>query len=133
MTMTAPAAAVPLRPTAIGVRRAPWRSPTDQPSWARPALLLVTAVSTAIYAWGLRNHQLHNFYLPAVKSMSESWRAFLYGGYDPANSITLDKLPGAFQVQALSARIFGFSSWSVLAPQVLESALTILVLKLRQA
>jgi hypothetical protein len=40
--------------------------------------------------------------------MSESWKAFFYGGYDPPASITLDKLPGAFQVQALSARTFGF-------------------------
>jgi 4-amino-4-deoxy-L-arabinose transferase-like glycosyltransferase len=60
--------------------------------------------------------------------MSESWRAFLYGGYDSAASITLDKLPGAFQVEALSARVFGFSTWSVLLPQVVETVIAVLVL-----
>jgi 4-amino-4-deoxy-L-arabinose transferase-like glycosyltransferase len=82
----------------------------------------------ALYAYGVRNGQLHGYYAPAVKSMSESWRAFVYGGYDPAASITIDKLPGAFQVEALSARIFGFNTWSVLLPQVVETALAVLVL-----
>lgn len=60
--------------------------------------------------------------------MSVSWTAFLYGGYDPAASITLDKLPGAFMVQALSVRIFGLHTWSVILPQVIASVVTVLVL-----
>ena len=128
MTMVAAAPAAPLSSAARRVRRLPWRSPEDQPRWARPALLALTAACGVVYALGLRNQQVHNYYLPAVKSMSESWRAFFYGAFDPAASITLDKLPGAFQVQALSARVFGFSNWSVLAPQVIESVLTVLVM-----
>src|SRR5262249_43860244 len=118
--MTAPAA-TNASPVQRVRRRPPWLSPTDQPRWARPALLALAAVAGVLYAWGIRNDQLHVYYAPAVKSMSESWRAFLYGGYDPAASITLDKLPGAFQVEALSARIFGFNTWSVLMPQVIET------------
>jgi 4-amino-4-deoxy-L-arabinose transferase-like glycosyltransferase len=111
-------------------RRLPWLSPANQPRWARPLLIAIAAVAGALYAWGLRNGQLHGYYAPAVKSMSESWRAFFYGGYDPAASITLDKLPGAFQIQALSVRIFGFHTWSVLLPQVIETVLAVLVLYL---
>jgi len=96
--------------------------------WARVAPLLLALTAGLVYAWGVRNGQLHNYYSPAVKSMTESWKAFLWGGYDPAASITLDKLPGAFQVEALSARIFGYSSWSLLLPQVVESVLAVLVL-----
>jgi 4-amino-4-deoxy-L-arabinose transferase-like glycosyltransferase len=40
----------------------------------------------------------------------------------------LDKLPGAFMVQALSARILGFHTWSVILPQVIASVVTVLVL-----
>jgi 4-amino-4-deoxy-L-arabinose transferase-like glycosyltransferase len=109
-------------------RRPPWLSPADQPRWARPALLVLAVTAGVLYAWGIRNGQLHGYYAPSVKSMSESWRAFFYGGYDPAASITLDKLPGAFQVEALSARVFGFNTWSVLLPQVIESMVSILVL-----
>jgi 4-amino-4-deoxy-L-arabinose transferase-like glycosyltransferase len=106
----------------------PWRSPQDQPGWARPVLLALAVASAALYGWRLNGNGLHPYYAPAVKSMSVSWKAFFYGGYDPAASITLDKLPGAFMVQALSARIFGFHTWSVILPQVIASVVTVLVL-----
>jgi 4-amino-4-deoxy-L-arabinose transferase-like glycosyltransferase len=112
----------------IPVRRWPWRSPEDQPRWARPALLLLAVAAACVYAWGLNGDQLHGFYAPAVKSMTESWKAFFYGGYDPQASITLDKIPGAFMVQALSARIFGWHVWAVILPQVIEAVGTVLVL-----
>lgn len=94
----------------------------------RWVMAAIAAAAGVLYAWRLGANGLHPYYAPAVKSMSVSWKAFLYGGYDPAASITLDKLPGAFMVQALSARIFGFHTWSVLLPQVLASVLTVLVL-----
>lgn len=119
----------PTEPAGTGsVRFAVWRSPAGQPGWARPALLMVAAAATVVYGWGIHRMQLQMYYGPAVKSMAGSWRGFLYGGYDPAVSVTLDKVPGAFWSQALSARVFGFGSWSVLLPQVLASVATILVL-----
>ncbi len=36
------------------------------------------------------------------------------------NSITVDKPPGALWIMALSVRIFGLNSWSILVPQALE-------------
>jgi 4-amino-4-deoxy-L-arabinose transferase-like glycosyltransferase len=90
--------------------------------------LALAAVAGVVYAAGTRDGFVHGYYAPAVKSMSESWRAFLFGAYDPAASITIDKLPGAFMVQALSARIFGFSTWSILLPQVVETVAAVLVL-----
>jgi len=90
--------------------------------------LALAVLAGAIYAAGIRDGLVHGYYAPAVKSMSESWRAFFYAGYDPAASITLDKLPGAFMVEALSARVFGFSTWSILLPQVVETVVAILVL-----
>ncbi len=60
--------------------------------------------------------------------MSMSWRDFFFGAFDPAGTISLDKLPGAFWVQALSVRIFGLHTWSIVLPQVIEGVLSILVL-----
>ena len=60
--------------------------------------------------------------------MSESWKAFFYGAFDPAATITIDKLAGAFVPQALSARIFGFHPWSLALPQVIEGVVTVLVM-----
>ena len=105
-----------------------WRSPPDQPPWARPALLAVAALASFSYFWGIGNATLETFYGGAVRSMSESWRNFFFGAFDPWGTVTLDKLPGAFWVQALSVRAFGFHVWSVVLPQALEGTLTVLVL-----
>ena len=42
-----------------------------------------------------------------------------FGSLDSANSITVDKPPASLWVMVLSARIFGFSSFSMLLPQAL--------------
>jgi 4-amino-4-deoxy-L-arabinose transferase-like glycosyltransferase len=68
------------------------------------------------------------FYGAAARSMSESWHDFIFGAFDPAGTVTVDKLPGALWLQALSLRIFGFRIWALVLPQVVEGTLTILVL-----
>ncbi|MCC5479246.1 glycosyltransferase family 39 protein [Streptomyces barringtoniae] len=109
-------------------RRAPWRSPADEPAYARPALLLLTVLAAVLYGWGIDHSQYHTFYASAARSMTESWKAFFYGSFDPGNSITLDKLPGFLWPQALSARLFGFHPWALVLPQVLEGVASLLVL-----
>lgn len=106
----------------------PWESPADQPRYARPALLAIVAVAGTLFAWGINHGHYHVFYANAVRSMAHSWKAFFFGSFDPANSITLDKLPGFLWPQALSARIFGFHPWALALPQVIEGVLGVLVL-----
>ena len=106
----------------------PWRSPTDQPAWARPALLAIAAVAAVAYGWGMAGASVEPFYGAAARSMSESWHDFIFGAFDPAGTVTIDKLPGALWVQALSLRAFGFHIWALVLPQVVEGVLTILVL-----
>src|SRR5579863_10618826 len=60
--------------------------------------------------------------------MSMSWHNFIFGAFDPAGTMTLDKLPGAFWIQALSVRVFGFHPWAIVLPQAVEGVLTVLVL-----
>ncbi|MDO4909880.1 MAG: glycosyltransferase family 39 protein [Corynebacterium sp.] len=87
-----------------------------------PPILLVVLLGLAglVYGWGIKLGYIHSFYGPAVYSMSHSWSAFFWGSWD-GHSIALDKLPGSFWIQALSARIFGFNNWSVLLPGVFEA------------
>jgi 4-amino-4-deoxy-L-arabinose transferase-like glycosyltransferase len=106
----------------------PWRSPADQPAWARPALLAIAAVAAVAYGWGMAGASVESFYGAAARSMSESWHDFIFGAFDPAGIVTVDKLPGALWLQALSLRIFGFHIWALILPQVAEGVLTILVL-----
>ncbi|WP_084730085.1 ArnT family glycosyltransferase [Streptacidiphilus neutrinimicus] len=109
-------------------RLRPWRSPADQPGYARPALLGITALAALLFFWRIDQASFHGFYANAARSGAESWKAFVFGSFDPASTITLDKLPGFVWPQALSARIFGFHAWSVALPQAIEGVLAVLVL-----
>jgi 4-amino-4-deoxy-L-arabinose transferase-like glycosyltransferase len=100
----------------------------QEPRWALPGLLLVAAAAAFAYAWRMDGALLEPYYAAAVRSMALDWRNFLYGAFDPAGTITLDKLPGAFWPQALSVRLFGVHAWAIVLPQVVEGVLTVLVL-----
>jgi 4-amino-4-deoxy-L-arabinose transferase-like glycosyltransferase len=52
--------------------------------------------------------------------MSMSWHNFFFGSFDPNGTITPDKLPGAFWVQALFVRALGVHPWAIVLPQILE-------------
>jgi 4-amino-4-deoxy-L-arabinose transferase-like glycosyltransferase len=60
--------------------------------------------------------------------MSTSWHDFFFAAVDPKGTITLDKLPGALWLQALSVRAFGVHQWAMVLPQVVEGVATVLVL-----
>ena len=79
-----------------------------------------------LYLWALdRNGFANEYYSAAVRSMSTSWHAFLYGSFDASGVMTVDKPPLALWIQALSARAFGFSTWSLLVPQALMGVATV--------
>ena len=105
-----------------------WSSPVDQPAWARPILVTITALATLSYSWGISNFPLESLYAAAARSMGSSWKDFFFGAVDPSGTVTLDKLPGAFWIQALAVRVFGFHYWVVAMPQVVAGALTVIVL-----
>jgi len=73
-----------------------------------------------LYLWDLSaSGYANDFYAAAVQAGTQSWKAWLFGSLDPGNAITVDKPPAALWVMTLSARIFGFNSWSLLVPQAL--------------
>jgi 4-amino-4-deoxy-L-arabinose transferase-like glycosyltransferase len=90
-------------------------------------LLGLAVLAGLAYGWQMGS-SIEIYYAAAVRSMSMSWHDFVYAAFDPAGTVSIDKLPGAFWVQALSVRIFGVHTWAIALPQVLEGSLTILVL-----
>jgi 4-amino-4-deoxy-L-arabinose transferase-like glycosyltransferase len=94
---------------------------SKDPSWVRPALIVLLLLTAAAYTWDLTaSGYANSFYAAAVQAGTKSWKALFFGSLDSSNFITVDKPPGSLWIMALSGRIFGFSSASMLIPQALE-------------
>ncbi|MCX2928877.1 glycosyltransferase family 39 protein [Mycobacterium sp. CVI_P3] len=94
--------------------------------WALVALLAATAV---LYLWDLDHSGWANaFYSAATQAGAQSWKAFLFGSSDGANSITVDKPPLALWLPGLAVRMFGLNTWSILVPQALMGVASVALL-----
>jgi 4-amino-4-deoxy-L-arabinose transferase-like glycosyltransferase len=97
--------------------------------WQPWALGAIVALSLVLYGWNLGAEGWGNsFYSAAVKSMSENLTNFLFGSFDPAGVVTVDKPPMAFWPQVFSAWVFGYHGWALLLPQVLEGGAAVFLL-----
>jgi 4-amino-4-deoxy-L-arabinose transferase-like glycosyltransferase len=86
----------------------------------RPELAALLVLAALLHLWALdRNGFANEYYSAAVQAMSSDWHAFMYGSFDAAGVMTVDKPPLALWVQALSVKVFGFHSLSLLVPQAL--------------
>src|SRR5215210_1122619 len=86
----------------------------------RPELLALLVLAAALNLWGLsHNGWANEYYAAAVRSMSSSWHAFLYGSFDAAGVMTVDKPPLASWVQVAFVKVLGFHPLSLLLPQAL--------------
>src|SRR5207237_5960513 len=70
----------------------------------------------------------NTYYAAAVRSMSTSWSNFFFGAFDPGGFITVDKPPAFLWVDALSARIFGYFTWSIMLPSAVAGAASVALL-----
>ncbi|MDR8411200.1 glycosyltransferase family 39 protein [Nonomuraea sp. 3-1Str] len=103
-------------PSLSAHRRTSRRGAGDAPRWSRPALWAVLAAAFVLYAWALSGYA-NEYYSAAILSGTKSWKAFFFGAIDAGSYITVDKPPLALWVMGLSARVFGFGTWSMLLPQ----------------
>src|SRR5437868_6541246 len=111
-------------PTSPRERWRRWR-----PSRSFVITAAIAMLAGVLYTWGLSSMGWANsYYAAAVKAGTKSWKAFFFGAIDPGSFITVDKPPAAFWVQALSARVFGFSTWSILLPEAVAGVASVLIL-----
>ncbi|HEV7788008.1 MAG TPA: glycosyltransferase family 39 protein [Pseudonocardia sp.] len=114
------------RPT-TGAGAAP--APPPRRRWERFSLAGLLGGTALLNLWGLAaSGWANSFYAAAVWAGTRSWKALLFGAFDPAGFITVDKPPASIWVMGLSGRIFGFSSWSMLAPEALMGVATVALL-----
>jgi 4-amino-4-deoxy-L-arabinose transferase-like glycosyltransferase len=102
---------------------------TPRQRWERLSLAGLLGGTALLNLWGLAaSGWANSFYAAAVWAGTRSWTALLFGAFDPAGFITVDKPPASIWVMGLSGRIFGFSSWSLLVPEALMGVATVALL-----
>jgi 4-amino-4-deoxy-L-arabinose transferase-like glycosyltransferase len=93
------------------------------------ALLSVTLLSLVLHVWGLAETGYGNtYYAAATRSMTESWHNFFFASFDPGGFISVDKPPVFLWIDALSARVFGYSSLALLLPSAVAGAAAVALL-----
>ncbi|WP_411809941.1 ArnT family glycosyltransferase, partial [Bacillus licheniformis] len=70
----------------------------------------------------------NQYYLAAVKSMTQSFHNFFFASFDSSGFVSVDKPPVVLWIQTIFAKIFGVHTWSVILPQALAGAGSIYLL-----
>ncbi|WP_026424166.1 glycosyltransferase family 39 protein [Actinokineospora inagensis] len=119
--LLSPPAPTPTSATAEPSRLARFaRGPLTQPAFIRPSAWGLLFATALLYFWNLTASGYGNgFYAAAVQAGTQNWKAWIFGSLDAGNTITVDKPPAALWVTTAFTRLFGFSSFTVLAPQAL--------------
>ncbi|HEY0496724.1 MAG TPA: glycosyltransferase family 39 protein [Kutzneria sp.] len=123
MTTAAQASAPPAGPAT------PVESPGLRPHWRKYALGAILLGATVLYGWNIWGSGWGNeFYSAAVKSMSEGLTNFVFGSFDPAGVVTVDKPPMGLWPQVVSVWIFGWHAWALALPQAIEGVAAVFLL-----
>jgi 4-amino-4-deoxy-L-arabinose transferase-like glycosyltransferase len=86
----------------------------------RAALASVLLLAALLNLWGLVHEGFDNlYYAAAVRSALDSWHNLFFSAFDPGGYAATDKPPLGFAVQALFAKLFGFSNLALALPQAL--------------
>lgn len=92
-------------------------------------LAAVTLLSLGLNSWALSLNGLGNqYYAAAARSMATDWRLFFFASLDQGGFISVDKPPVQLWIEALSARLFGVSTWSLLLPSAVAGAASVALL-----
>src|SRR6266567_5606923 len=99
------------------------------PIWRRLALAGVMLVSIFMNFYQLGQNGFGNlYYAAAIRSMLDNLHNLFFASFDPGGFVSIDKPPLGFWLQAASAKVFGFTPFSVFLPQALAGVLSVLLL-----
>jgi 4-amino-4-deoxy-L-arabinose transferase-like glycosyltransferase len=121
-TGSAPASAAPATRSQDRVRAA-----VRVPRYWGLAAVLALAASADFYQ--LQREGFANlYYAAAICSMLQSWHNFFFNAFDPGGFVSVDKPPLGFWIQVASAKLFGYSGFSILLPEALAGVASVGVL-----
>jgi 4-amino-4-deoxy-L-arabinose transferase-like glycosyltransferase len=93
-----------------------------------PAGLLIVILALGAF---LRFYNLgaggvgNSYYAATVKSMLVSWHNFFFAAFEPGGSLSVDKPPLGYWVQALSAHFLGLTGFALALPNALAGLVSI--------
>jgi 4-amino-4-deoxy-L-arabinose transferase-like glycosyltransferase len=94
--------------------------------WEWLGLFSILVLAAGLRLWGLDQNGYGNpYYAAAIRSMLMNWHNFFYASFDPVGWVTVDKPPVSLWIQTLSAKLLGFSGFSIIFPQVVEGTLSV--------
>jgi 4-amino-4-deoxy-L-arabinose transferase-like glycosyltransferase len=97
--------------------------------WRRLTLAIVMLISIFMNFYQLGKGGFGNlYYASAIRSMLDSWHNFFFNSFDPGGFVSIDKPPLGFWLQAASAKLFGFTPFSVFLPQALAGVFSVMLL-----
>lgn len=92
-------------------------------------MFLICGLALFLNIWRISIQGFANeYYTAGVTSMIQSWHNFFFVAYDPGGFISIDKPPLGLWLQAISAKIFGVNSFSVLLPEILGGVISVFLL-----
>ncbi len=97
--------------------------------WHRVALAAIFALSAFFTFFQITlNDYGNSYYAASVKSMLTSWHNFFFVSFDPGGFVSVDKPPLGLWIEALSAKILGFSGFALFLPQAIAGLLGVLII-----
>jgi 4-amino-4-deoxy-L-arabinose transferase-like glycosyltransferase len=97
--------------------------------WHRIALGAILALAAFFTFFQINlNGYGNSYYAASVKSMMTSWHNFFFVSFDPGGFVSVDKPPLGLWIETFSAKIFGFSGFSLFLPQALSGLLCVLII-----
>ncbi|WP_190323020.1 ArnT family glycosyltransferase [Bacillus swezeyi] len=88
-----------------------------KPDFILASILLAALILNTYNIW--QDDAANQYYLAAVKSMTQNFHNFFYASFDPSGFVSVDKPPLVLWIQTIFAKIFGVHTWSVILPQAL--------------
>ncbi|GAA2568618.1 ArnT family glycosyltransferase [Microbacterium binotii] len=89
-------------------------------------LVLIVIAAAVLTGWQV-SASMNDYYGAVAMSMSKSWSNLFFGAFDPAGTVSLDKIPGSFWIPALAVRLFGFSPAAVILPNAAAATVAAVV------
>ena len=100
----------------------------SQRFWEWLGLFSILVLAAGLRLWGLDQNGFGNpYYAAAVRSMLMNWHNFFFVSFDPVGWVSVDKPPVSLWIQTFSAKLLGFSGFSLIFPQVIEGTLSVVL------